>query len=89
MKRSKMIEQIAEKLLHTNLYGGDIDEQEEARVATKMQRLRIAKCALEAVESLGMSPPKYSRDVVRTLDGDGLVMSPRHVNVRMWEPEEL
>lgn len=55
MKRSEMVEKIAEAILaYDNLYGGDPNEREEAREATKMSRLMMANAALECCEQNGM-----------------------------------
>jgi hypothetical protein len=59
MKRSEMIETIAEALLE--LYGGDEDEREASRSITKMKRLKIANITLKAAEEAGMPPPFVER----------------------------
>ena len=56
MKRSEMIEIIAEALLQ-GLYGGDSEECEEAREESYMHRLKTAAIALKAAEGAGMLPP--------------------------------
>lgn len=62
MKRSEMLEDIAEKLLTTiGLFGGAEDEWEEVRKETKMYRLKLAHNALKAAEESGMLPPPTNR----------------------------
>ena len=61
MKRSHMLEYIAERLLTTvGLYGGAPDEWEEVRESNKMSRLKIAHAALSAAEDKGMLLPPYN-----------------------------
>lgn len=55
MKRSEMVEHIAEEFL--KLYGGQEDEWEKRRESTKMSRLKFAHQALKAAEGKGMFPP--------------------------------
>lgn len=55
MKRSEMIEVIAESLLR--LHGYDAEEWNEVRTQTKMHRLKTAHIALKAAEEAGMRPP--------------------------------
>ena len=54
MKRSEMIEIIAEDLL--KIYGGAEDEWNQVREETQMWRLRMASIALKAVEKTGLLP---------------------------------
>ena len=81
MKRSEMVEQIAEALL--TLHGGDSDEQEWAREATKMSRLIAANKALSAAEQLGMLPPPLYGTVEVESTEEGLA-----VKIWGWEKEE-
>tara|TARA_R110000868_G_scaffold66014_14_gene197074 strand:- start:4817 stop:5104 length:288 start_codon:yes stop_codon:yes gene_type:complete len=61
MKRSQMVEYIAEALLE--LYGGDEAEREEAREASKMHRLKTAHIALKAAEKNYMEPPGHMKPI--------------------------
>ena len=81
MKRSEMVETIAEALL--KFYGGDASEQEQVRDFTKIQRLIIANIALKTTEEWGMLPPVRRVYVMETPDGLGK-HSPA---TREWEPE--
>lgn len=76
MKRSEMVEKIAEELLQSRIYGGDTEEREAARMSTKMQRLRFANEALKAVEKFGMPAPAY--------------LDLRYIEswIHEWEPED-
>jgi hypothetical protein len=63
MRRSEMVEAIAEKLLvEAHIFDGDLAECEEVREQTKMYRLKVAHYALKAAEELGMLPP-FSHEV--------------------------
>lgn len=55
MKRSQMLEIIAEALLET--YGGDLEERNEVRDSSIINRLKRANIALTACEKAGMFPP--------------------------------
>lgn len=90
MKRSEMVEHIAEQLLtSSNYFGGDREEQEEARDRTKMRRLKLAHLALKAAEEAGTLPPSYEGliatgkkfDQSTDQDRDTALFSNR------WEPE--
>jgi hypothetical protein len=58
MKRSDMVEKIAEELLQMHRYGGDKEEREEVRDTTKIERILWAHNALKAAEKFGMLPPE-------------------------------
>lgn len=51
MKRSKLIEEIAEAMLQRpSTFGGDKQEREEVRESTKIHRLKMADTALQVLE---------------------------------------
>lgn len=56
MKRSEMVEHIAEALLV--MYGGGPDEWDPVRKETLMRRLKTANIALQTVEEKDMLPPR-------------------------------
>jgi hypothetical protein len=85
MKRSEMLEIIAEALLHT--YGGDEVEREEARESSKMSRVIRANLALTACEKAGMTQPYIpgSYDNIQHVTPTGNI---EYSYKRGWEPEE-
>lgn len=82
MKRSEMVEKIAEDLLE--LCGGDKAEQEEVRESTKMTRLKFAHYSLKSAEKYGMLPPEYFyKD---DFAGDGMEFE---TLINEWESENF
>lgn len=92
MKRSEMVDHIAEKLLE--LYGGDKEECEEVRKETKMSRLKFAHKALQAAEEKGMTPPTRpwivpaTEEQIKQLDNYmGVILAGQIVEVNKWDED--
>lgn len=62
MKRSEMLELMAEGILQTHLFGGSPEEREEVRKDTYMRRVIMANAALVVAENEGMMPPAIPYD---------------------------
>lgn len=85
MKRSEMVENIADALL--KLYGGDEEEREIVRDSTKMNRLRMAHIALQTVEKFDMLPPKRTIEEEKWVENDGVTYKQGKIKNRSWDPE--
>lgn len=81
MKKSEMIEHIAEALLA--LHGGAPDEWEEVREVTKMRRLKAAHTALKTAEEKGILPPEHTFKDPGHFPGDQF-----EYVMRVWEDED-
>lgn len=90
MKRSEMIEKIAEDLLHShNIFGGDAAEREEVRESTNMSRLRFAAAMLDSAECNGMVPPVIpaGKQFTYSKEDGSAVIAMYTVPTHAWEPE--
>lgn len=83
MKRSKMVEAMAEGILQTHFFGGSPEEREVVRKDTYMKRVIMADAALKAALENGMDIPIIYKVLQDSLLGQC------QLAFREWDQEEI